>query len=293
MAYETEQANIITIGNAIASMVTPAFVNGSQGYALVRKEPLPADSKVVTFPKLGYLTAETVAESTDYTYSANSELTDSSIQVTAKKSVVGAKTTVEAMRFAAWRANDSTMMTELGNAHARLFDADLKALFSSIATGVTATSTFNKNLVIDGRYNIVASLKQAFSGTLVAMVDFKAISEIHKELTDTAASAFVNSADLGILGMPNSTNGYAGKLLGVDFYQTDGLPLANGNTDDVGCMWDPNLCFGAAVDTQDGISNSMKDPSAINGISKEFLTWFFFKVAEINDVAGCRLISDT
>src|SRR4051794_1753577 len=112
----------------------PAFVNASQFLPLVRTETFPDTSNVIKVPISGNLVAETVAESTDYSYSSNSELTDSSISVTAKKAVIGSKFTVEADRFGKPWANLPRIANEQGTAHARLFDSDWKALINSIST---------------------------------------------------------------------------------------------------------------------------------------------------------------
>lgn len=291
MAYETELANLITIGNAVSAATGKAFVNGAQGLSLVYTEPFPDNTNVIKFAVEGSYTAETVAESTDYSYSASSEYTETSVSCTAKKSVLGTKITVEAARFGAGRARLERQALLHGQAHARLFDADLKALFSSIAGGVTATSTLVKDNLIDARYSVVAAMKGAFSGKLVAMLDYKGVSEIQKELTSITATAFGNMQMLGVLGMPNPANGYAGNVVGIDVYQTDGLPTSG--SDDIGCVWDPSACFAAGVDGRDGLNNTLKDPAAINGLSTEILTWTWWKIVEWRDTAGCRVLSDT
>lgn len=291
MSYETELANLITKGNAVSSLMGEAFVNGSQGLSLVTTEIFPDDTNTIKCPISGYLVAETVAESTDYTYSANSELTDTSVSCVAKKSVLGTKITVEAARFAGGMARLERIAAEHGRAHARLFDADLKALFASIATTVTASTTLVINNLIDARYNIVSAEKGAFSGKLVGMFDFKGIMELQKEIMATTASAFGNMELLGILGKPQPASGFAGSLMGIDLYQTDGLPTTGG--DDQACVWDPMQCFHAGVDGRNGLNNTLKDPSAINGLSTEVLTWTFFKVIERRDLAGCMVRSDT
>lgn len=290
MAYETEYGNLITVGNAISTDMTPAFVNGSQGLALVHTQVFAENSNVIKFTKAGYLVGETVAESTDYSYSASSELTDTSVTCTAAKKVVGAKVTVEAARFAAASTNPGRMTFELGSAMARLFDYDLKALFTSLATTVTATSTLTKDNIADARYSVVSGIKGAFSGKLVGMFDYKGVNEIIKELSSISATAFGNMELLGVLGMPKPASGYAGNVLGVDIYQTDGLGTTGG--DDIAAVWDPAHCFAAGVDGA-GFYNSLKSPSAINGLSTEFLTWAFWKVVERNDLAGVRVLSDS
>lgn len=291
MAYETERGNLITLANSISGYLGPAFVQASQGLALVFKELL-GDSMQVTFPKLGYLVAEDVAESTNYTYSASSELTETSVALTAVKQVQGSKLTVEAKRFGGPRANVPFLVEQHKTAHARLFDTKLKTLFSSIATATTAGTILTIDNFIDARYAVVSAMKEAFSGKLVSMIDYKGATEIEKEITHTTASMFANMEELGVLGQPKAPTGFVGNLAGVDIYQTDGLPLANSNTDDVGCVWDPMHCFAALIDPQ-GFNVVLNGPRADNGISDEQLSWIFTKVGEVNDLAGCRLLSDT
>lgn len=291
MANEVLITDLITVGNAVSAVTGKAFVNGAAGLPLVHAEVFPNDTNLIKFAVEGSLTAETVGEATDYSYSASSDYNETSISCTAKKSVLGTKITVEAARFGAGRARLERIAELHGAAHARLFDSDLKALFSGIATGVTAATTLIKDNLIDARYNVVASMKGAFSGKLVGMFDYKGVSEIQKELTSITASAFGNMEMLGILGMPNPGNGYAGSIVGIDIYQTDGLPTSGG--DDVACVWDPTSCFAAGVDGRDGLNNTLKDPAAINGLSTEILTWTWFKIVEWRDTAGCRVLSDT
>lgn len=291
MANETELGNLITIGNAVSSAMGEAFVASAIGLSLVQTEAFPDNTNTIKVRIAGSLTAETVAESTDYSYSASSELTDSSFSCVAKKSVLGTKITVEAARFGAGQANLARIAQEHGRAHARLFDSDLKALFSSVATAVTASTVLTKDNLIDARYNVVSAMKGAYSGRLVGMFDYKGVSEIQKELTSISASAFGNMEMLGVLGQPQAGNGYAGNLVGIDIYQTDGLPTSA--SDDVACVWDPSAGFFAGVDGRDGLNNTLKDPAAINGLSTEVLTWTFFKVIEWRDTACCRVLSDT
>lgn len=291
MAYETELANFITIGNAVSAYLGPAFVAKAQGMPFVFKEVFPDNTNVIKFRKAGYLVAETVAESTDYTYSANSKLTDSMVSCTAEKHVAGHKMTVEAQRFGGSSASLQRAANEMAAAHARLFDTKLKALFSSISGGVTATSTLVKDNLIDARYTVVSTMKDGFSGKLVGFFDYKGVSELQKELTNITATAFSNMNMLGVLGMPRQADGYAGNVLGIDIYQTDGLPTSS--SDDVACVWDPMHCFGAGVDGQNGFYTSVKEPAAINGISTELLSWTFYKIVEVNDGAGVRVLSDT
>jgi hypothetical protein len=291
VAYESELGNFIIEANAVSALMGPAFVNASQFLPLVRTETFPDTSNVIKVPISGYLVAETVAESTDYSYSASSELTDTSVTVTAKKAVQGSKFTVEADRFGKPHANLGRIGDEMSAAHGRLFDYDFKALINSISTVVTATTVLTKDNLLDASYNVFAATKGAHSGKLVGAFDFKGVNEIRKELTSITATAFGNKEMLGILGNPGGGINYAGNCVGIDIYQTDGLSTTG--SDDQACVWDPALAFYAGVDGVAGFRSSVKEPSAINGLSWELLTWTFFKVAIWRNTAACQVRSDT
>lgn len=291
MSFETEQGNFAVEANAVSALMGPEFVNASQFMPLVQTETFADSSNTIHVPISGYLVAETVAESTNYTYSANSELTDTYVAVTAKKAVVGNKFTVEADRFGKPWANLPRISKKMGTSFGRLFDADLKALFPSISTVVTASTILTKDNMSDASYNVFASMKEAASGVLVAALDFKGVNELGKELSNITASAFSNRELLGILGTPGGGYNYKGNLLGIDIYQTDGLATTGG--DDQGCVWDPMHAFYAGVDGIEGFRNSQKEPSAINGLTWELLSWTFWKVAIWRNTAACQVRSDT
>lgn len=291
MAYETEAANFITVGSAIAEYLGPAFVQNSQLMPHVVTEVFSPNSNVLKFTKDGYLVAEDLAESTNYTYSASSELTETQISVTGTKRALGTKLTVEAKRFGGPRANMQRLMQKAGEAHARWFDTKVKALFSGLSATVTASSSITKDNLLDARYTVESTMLDAFSGRLVAYLGYKAVNFLRKEVTNITASAFANRELLGILGRPGNGRGYVGELFGIDLYQTSGLPTTGG--DDIQPVFDPMHTFGAGVDGNSGFDFSLSPPSAINGVSEELLTWLFFGVAEINDGAGVQVRSDS
>lgn len=290
---DTDLNNFITIGNALSALMGPAFVNHAQFLSLVRTEPFPDTSNVLKVPIGGYLTAANLGELSNYSYSASptSELLDTSVSCTAEKAIVGSRFSVEADRFAKPWANLPRIATEQGSAHGRLFDANLKTLFSSVTNVVTATTTMTKDNILDALYNIQAAMKGAFSGSLVMAGHYKAVSEIRKELTSITATAFSNMELLGLIGKPTPGKNYVGNFAGVDVYQTDGLPTTGG--DNISCVWDPMHAFYAGVDGINGFRTSLKEPSAINGVAWELLTWTFFKVIAWRDTAACAIRSDT
>lgn len=292
MAFETEISNFITIGNAVSAGISGAFVNASQGLGLVYAESLPANTNVKKFRKSGSLTAEAISESAAYTYSANSELTHTSVTATATKKMVATRMSVESLRFASdVGAEMSRIAAAQGAALARLFDADLKALFSGISGIVTASTILTKDNLLDAQYTIFNGIKGAFSGKLVGMLDYKGANEMRKELTSATASIFGNMETLGLVGNPKSPAGYIGNFAGIDLYQTDGLPSGGG--DDTACIWDPAICFAAAIDGVSGFNTTIQEPAVSNNMGRELVTYGFWNIVEWNDAAACAVKSDT
>lgn len=289
MANETELSNFVTVGNAISALVSPAFVKASIGLNLVHAEDFPSDTNTIKFRKSGSLVAETLAESTAYTKSSNSELTDSSVSCTAEKGVIATEITVEALRFGTAAANFERLANEHGLALARLFDSSLLTLFSSVSGAVTATTTLTKDNLLDAAYTVRSAMKGAHGGgRLAGVFDYKGVNEIRKELTSISASAFSNLSMLSLVSTPQA-NGLAGEFAGIEIYETDGLPTDSG--DDVACVFHPMFAFAAGLGGEFQTMVNFKDASG--GYLYEVSSYFFYKVIEWNDTAACRVKSDT
>lgn len=289
--YATEYGNFVTEAYAIAGMMGPAYVSASFGMSVVQTEQFSDTSNTIRIPISGSLTAEIVAESTPYEFSANGELTDTYVTCTAEKSVVSSRVSVEALRFGGSTASLQRIAREHALAHARLFDSKLKALFPSLSQSVTATSTLIKDNLLDARYYIDAGTAGNESGSLVAVIDHKGKSEITKELTSITASAFSNMELLSLVKLQVPGAKPVGDLAGIEVFQTDGLTTSGG--DDVGAVFDPAQCYFAGVDVANGFNVLIHNPRADNGLTYEVLSWTFFKVVEWRDGAGCKVLSDT
>lgn len=286
MAYETEYGNFVTIGNEISAGIAPAFVNAAIGVNLVYNEQLQGAAQSKKFLKSGSLTAETLAESTAYTFSASSELTDSSVTCTATKGVVVSKVTVEAEEFASSSADKARIANEQGNALARLYDATLLALSSGFSSGVTASTILTMNDLLTAQYTIFAA--KCPPGRLAFIGDYKGVMELGKEAIATSASAFVNPNFLGLVGAPNANN-YKGVIADIEIYQTSGLPTSSG--DDVAMMFHPSYAFCGV--TKGGFKTVISPLKASEGFWTEVASYFFFDIKEWNDAAGCKVLSDT
>lgn len=291
MAFETEFGNFITQGNAVAGMMGPAYVAKSFGMNVVRTEQFPDTTNTIKVPISGYLIAETVGESTNYTYSANSELVDSSVTCTAEKSVASARISVEALRFAQPHADMARTADNLAAAHARLFDSKLKALYGSLSQSVTATTILTKDNLLDARYNCTSGTDGNMSGVLVGTFDYKGVNEIRKELTSVTASAFSNKELLSLVNLEVPGAAPVGEFAGIQIYETSGLSTSGG--DDIAAVFDPYQTFFAGVDVGNGFAVKVHDPRSDNGLTYEVLTWGFFKVVIWRNTSGCKVLSDT
>lgn len=289
MAFETEVANFTTVGNAISALISPAFVEKTLYLNLVHAEDFPRDTNVIKFRKSGNLVAETLGESTAYTYSSNSELTDAAISCTAQKGVVVSKMTVEALRFGTAAADLPRLARLQAEALARLFDTTAVALHSGIANGVTAATTLTKDNILDAAYTVRSSMKGANDGgRLAGVFGYKGVNEVRKELTSISASAFSNESMLSLVGAPKA-NGLAGELAGVEIYEFSGLPTTGG--DDIACIFHPRYCFAAGLGGE--FQTDISKLNASGGFYYEISTYFFYNVVEWNDTAGCRVRSDS
>lgn len=289
MAYETELANISHQTDVIASIMTDEFSTVDNTFPLVLTQTFPDNTNVILFPKSGTLTAAGVSESGNWSYGSGSEITDTETTITGVKKEQAIKITLETMRFGGPFATIERFTRMAARSLARLAASELKTLFSSTTNSVTATSTLTKEDLLDARYNVVKSAKGAFSGRLVGWLDYKGMNELNKDLVAAAASAFSSQVDLGVLGVSRAGEP-RGMLFDVALYETDGLPTSS--SDDIGQVWDPALAFAAGIDGQNGFNVVMNPPTSQGGYW-ELLAYTFWHIAQHNDTAACKLLSDT
>lgn len=286
MANETELSNFIIKANEISAAIAPAFVDASVCMNLVHAETCSPDSNVIKFRKSGSLTAATLAESTAYTYSASSELTDTSITATAVKAAVVSKLTVEAQRFGTSLASLDRLAAEQGRALARLFDDTVIALFTGFSQLVTATSTLTVDNLLDAQYTIFSGGTPP--GRLCFVGHYKGVNELGKVALNTNASAFTNPNFLDLIGQPKANN-FKGSIADIDVYQTSGHATTGG--DNRQAMFHPDLAFCCALG---GAFQTAISPLLIStGFWTEVGSYFFFDVKEWNDLAGVEVRSDS
>jgi hypothetical protein len=286
MAYETELSNSAKVTNVLSDGISAALVQNVVALPHVYAEDLPRGTMIKLWRKDGSLTAEAVSETSAYTPSASSELTQSTITATVAKTVCVSKLTVEAEQFG--NIDLSKLAVEQGKAIARKLDADVVALFAGIATTVTASSILTVADVLQAAYSVRASLAGGIGAKLRGIFDYKGVFEIQKELLQSGGAALTNPELITLLtGLPQ-LNGYVGSLPGVDIYQTSGLPLST--SDDTGCVFNPETCFAGMYSPSVTVKPTWIGTA---GFLTEVASYVFSSVVEWNDLAGCRVLSDT
>lgn len=286
--YHVLLANSAHPTDVISDGITAALVQKVVVTPFVRAEDLPSNTATKLFRKDGSVTAESMAEAGAYTYSASSEITQSTVSATAGKTVVCTKITVEADQFGMVRPEQ--IPGYHGSAIARALDDEILALFTGFTgnTAVTATSVLTVADILLGAYRVNASLAGRDGANLIGVFDYKGVYEIQKELVQTGATPFSIESMISLLKSTQGANGYRGSIPGVEIYCTDGLPTSS--SDDVGLVFNPDLAFGGmyspGVQTKETWVGS-------SGFHTEFASWIFHKVIEWNDKAGCTVKSDT
>lgn len=289
----TTRSDMVTTGTVVSALIPQAFKEASIWMNLVYSEDLPADAIAKKFRISGSVIAEAVTEGSVYTPSdTNSDLTDTSVTITAAKAVVGSPISVEALRFGGNGASLARVADEQGRALARLFDDDCNALINSITLAATASSTLTTDTLLEGQYKVLNALCPP--GPLVAVLDFKGVYELQKLVVNAGAAVWTNAlATQFISGVPQANN-YRGNFLGIDIYATTGL--SETGSDDQGVIFNPRYAFasvlGGAPETNirwtgHGVA------SQVAGFSYEVSTHMFYGVGLWHDSAACEIRSDT
>jgi len=288
VANVTELANSNTIGNALSAVASPAFVKGTIAMNHLMAEDLPQLTNVKKFRKNGSVTAAIVAEATANAIDANGELTDSAATCTAAKAVVVSGLSVEEQKFG------TIDLTRIGNeqfnAIARYVDDDWLSQFSNLSTVITSTAVMTIDDIMQGQLAIYNAKCPNQEVPLSIILGPKAVYNIKKEIIQSGAAAFSNSAMLGVFGgQPVQANGLVGSITGVgDVYQTTGF--ATGGGDDTQAIVHPMWAHCGIFDTApvSWLSNKGSE-----GFYTEVASYYFYDIAEWNDGAGAALKSDT
>lgn len=276
----------------LSRLLGPALVEASTWLNLVYAETCSEDSNKIRLQKSGSLIAEGVNEGAVYVPSdANSDITDTYVEITAAKIVSGSVLTAEQQRFGGVFRQIPRFGEEQGRAIARKFDVDCNALINSVTETATAAALLDTDTLLEAVYKVRNGLLPA--GPLSAVLDRKGISELQKQVANSGAAIYSSQYNHPIFGTPKPNN-FIANLLGVDIYQMSGLSTTGG--DDQGVLFDPRYFIGAAmggdvITVPRWMGQGVSSENA--GLSWELLSYIFYGVAVYYDAAACEVRSDT
>lgn len=288
MAFETERGNFALPTDVISDGIAAALASAVVVLPLIKKENLPQYTNVKNARKAGKLEAAALSESSNWTYAADSEYTETSVACTATKQAASVKVTVEAEQFGT--KSIANMSVELGNGIARLLDDNILTLFPSFTTNAAITEAAGLTGV--GVLRAAMRVDAALAGTpgqpKILACSHRQAFDIRSEVHQSGAAQFAQASQISLLSGVNQPNGYAGMLPGIMVYVTDGLPTSAG--DDVALVFNPDRAFfgmySAAPDVRSNWIGSQ-------GFFTELTAHVFSGVIEYHDQAGCRVLSDS
>lgn len=289
MANETEISNSAHPTDVISDGISAALVKKVVLPPLIYKEDLPVGTAVKLFRKDGSLTAEDINESAAYSFSASSELTQSTVSATAIKTVCVSKLTAEAEQFGL--IDQAKIVREQGAAIARQLDAAILALFSGFTsnTGVTSTSILTVADVMQAVYSVVNADAAPVGGMLTAVLHHKGLNEIKKEVMAAGAAVFSQPSMITLLqNAPQTPNGYAGSLPGLNIFHTSGMPTTGGDNQQL--VFNGEKAFAGMYAPSVQVRPTWVGSG---GFWTELASFIFSKVVEWNDAAAVILRSDS
>lgn len=286
MAYETELANYAVPTDEISVGISRALVKTAVMPSLIYSEDIPSSGNVKKFRKDGSLTAESLAQSTEYTFSASSELTQASASATIAKTVVVSKLTLEALKMGGVDANLPNLQRKQAEAISRILDSEILALFTGLGTGVTATNV----MTIGDLFTAIMNIEVGLGGgaRMIYAGGAKQIKEMKVEQVTSGAAIWSQPQRSTLLSGALGDVGFKGEVGGALCYQVSGLSTSGG--DDVSAVFNPDIAFAAAYDTMIEVWSV---DVVSGGFYKEIGSAFFHKAVEWNEIAGEKILSDT
>lgn len=293
MANETVFTGIAHPTDEYSDVTSEALVDTIVVLPLILADNLPEDTMTKYARKKGSLTASSGGVNEGANYTTYSQYSTTGVPVTVIKDVVASFVTAESRKFG--KVDMELMFREQGEAIARQLDDEILALISGFTQLVTATSTLEMDNLLDAAYMVRKSLKKAAAGRrLRCVLEYKGANDIRKEVIKSAASVYTLPVMLSLLGVPGQdeipANGYVGEGPGFSVFEVAGVPTSNGNN--IQLMFDGQTAFYGAYDTTiETLAIPVGTGNPSFGVEYSSLMWH--GVAEYNDLAGCRIASDS
>jgi hypothetical protein len=181
------------------------------------------------------------------------------------------------------------LSSEQFSAIARAVDTDALGLFSGLSTGRTASSLLTVDDLMLSQMGIYASEVPNKEVPLSLVTNAKGMYGVKKEIIQSGASAWTSESMMSILGGRPQPNCFVGSIPGIcDVYQTSGMGTSGGDT--YSAIFHPMWTFCGIF----GVSpKSWMIRKGSEGFYTELASYYFFDVAEWNDLAGRYILSDT
>lgn len=233
MANETILSGINKIERVYSDSISADFVKKVVVVPLISGEDLPTGTLVKSYKnQVAFSEAAATTVSEAGSFSTNTQLTNGQTNLTAIKSAISSKISVEVSDFGA--ASDAEIVANQSSAIARAVDTEVLALFPSFTAGtITATSVGTLDDLYDAVYAVHASTLR-YDSVLTAVIGLKCANAIRKEVANSGASQFTLPNRLSVLGEPGAPiiapNGLLGSLPALNIFVTAGFSTSGGDS---------------------------------------------------------------
>lgn len=282
MAGEQTYSGYVTVAAWVANEMSPYARAANITEKLITAEDPDPGSNTKKFPKSGYLTAYIIGEAAQGTKSA---IADTSVTPTMQKVQVYVEPTVESEEFAGSSASMQRLAEEAGKAAAAKFDTDVLALSAGFANSSGTTNTTLTEAKLDTAIYKVRLANQ------IAQINVA----LHPTQVRDARQAIIASTATFFQGGANQTlaqqaqrpaNGYAGKFLDADVWESTNVPSANAGVDWLGMAFTRHAI--ACVRRVGYKAMTADDPEYTK---RKLSLYGFYGLIEWNDTAGCGIVS--
>jgi hypothetical protein len=280
MANETTSSTLSELFENITQEAIFTFQETSVMRPLVTLYPIVGSGKTVEIPVYPAITASAVNEATDLT---NTAVNPTSETITASE--VGVMTTLtDLARDSASRNVGADIGKLFGEAIAKKVDTDLATLLDSFTT--TIDSAGGVELTADKLFQAQAILRSLnVPAPYYGVFSPKAVFNLKKTLT--AAGYNTNSNAISDIGNEALTNGYVGRVAGIDIFENANIAI-NANDDSAGGVFHP-MSLGLAL-KEDFKVETQRDAS-LRGT--EIVASICYGTGVIKNNYGVRVISDS
>lgn len=291
MANETTSSSLNKIERVYSDSISEDFTKKVVVINLISSEDLPSGTMVKSYLNDVDFTeaaAATVAEGGSF--STNTAMSNTQVNLTAAKSAVSSTMTVEGSDFNI--VSDQKIVSKQGSALARKADTEILALFPSFTNSLTAAAVGTLDELYDAVFYVHEDTLR-YDSVLTGIIGLKYANAIRKEVANSGAAQFQLENRLSILGTPGQAlvkpNGLIGSIPGLNLFVTAGF--ATSGADVVQGVFDSSDAiegiYGNSVNTW-AIKKGQGNPSFVIELS----SYYYHACAIRRATAGCKLLSD-